>query len=344
MRTFAGPLALAVLVVSCTRDENDEPPSSLLVETTEEALPPQSAERFPDGRYQIAEITCGGLALLDVEGDGDLDIYLVRHPTPDAPRSAAPNRVFLNRGDGTFTDPAAPTGLEDAGYGSSVAVGDFDQDGLVDVFVGNFGPDSLFRNRGDGTFENRTESAGIAGDGWSTAAAFFDYDADGDLDLWVARYLVDDPTRICRPSATERQDYCGPHRFQSLSDRLFRNRGDGTFEDASKEAGIVAPRASLGVVCLDLTGDGRLDVYVANDQQPNQLWVNIGDGRFRDEARERGVAVSGLGDSEASMGVAACDVDEDGFLDFFITNMADEKYTLYRASSNGQWDDRSASS
>ncbi|MBI4604980.1 MAG: CRTAC1 family protein, partial [Planctomycetes bacterium] len=161
------------------------------------------------------------------------------------------------------------------------------------------------------------------------------HDADGDLDLYVCRYVVDDPTRVCRPGTNEPRDYCGPERYQAVPDVLFRNRGDGTFEDATRASGIRGALPGLGVACADLTGDGWTDVYVANDRRPNQLWVNRGDGTFADEAMERGAALSGGGEPEASMGVAVGDANGDQLLDVFVTNLLNETHTLYLASSAG---------
>ncbi|MCI0637038.1 MAG: CRTAC1 family protein, partial [Actinobacteria bacterium] len=203
----------------------------------------------------------------------------------------------------------------------------------------------LYVNLGDGTFVNRTAEAGIHDTAWSSSASFLDYDRDGDLDLYVCHYLVDDPSRICRPGLGESRDYCGPSRYQGVADTLYRNEGDGRFVDISAAAGIEQAWPGFGVVCVDLTGDGWVDIYVANDKRPNQLYVNRRNGTFVEEGMERGVALNGAGDAEASMGVATGDVNSDGFLDLFVTNLVDETNTLYLSSKDGSvFFDRSASS
>jgi hypothetical protein len=232
-------------------------------------------------------------------------------------------------------------GLGDPGYGNGAAVGDVDGDGDVDVYVANVGRDSLFLNGGSGVFQNTTERSGIRDEAWSSAAVFLDHDRDGDLDLYVVHYVVIDPTRVCRPRADAPREYCGPGRYQSVPDTLYRNRGDGTFEDVSKAAGIVHSRAGLGVVCADLTGDGWVDIYVANDRQPNLLYVNRRDGTFADEALERGLALSGAGNVEASMGVALGDVNADSAIDILVTNLAGETATLYIGSPRWMFEDHS---
>ena len=225
----------------------------------------------------------------------DLDAYLT---------SGGRNRLFMQQADGTFVDATETSGLGDDGFGMGVAVGDYDNDGDNDVYVTNDGPDRLYRNHGDGSFEDVTAAAGIAVDGWSCSATFCDYDGDGHLDLYVTRYVVRDPDKVCT-DPTGRPDYCTPQVFPPATDVLLHNEGDGTFTDATARAGIDAVGAAgLGVVCEDLDGDGRLDFYVANDQDPNQLWVNQGDGTFRDRALAFGTALNLAGQAEAGMGSA----------------------------------------
>jgi hypothetical protein len=288
---------------------------------------------WPDGRFLLPGIMQGRVALLDYDNDTDLDILHVRTPTPGATQAPAPNRLFEQQADGTFVNVTERAGVGDPGFGQGVAVGDVDNDGDVDLYVTNYGRDAFYLNRGDGTFEDATVSAGFSGERWSSAASFCDYDADGDLDLVVVHYLVYDFDRICMDSSG-RRDYCGPQVFPGEPDLLYRNDGGATFTDVTAEAGLVLSDGGgrargLGVLCVDLTGDGRSDIFVANDGEANHLWVNRGDATFAEEGVMRGVAVSGHGKAEASMGVALADVNSDGVLDLFMTHLVFEHNRLY---------------
>ena len=326
-----------------------DPAEGLLVDVTSQWGIQQSDVAWPDGAYLTPEITPGGVALLDYDGDGDLDIYVTCHgapaPMPRAFQGAAPNRLYQRQQDGTYVEVPGAAGLADPGYGHGAAVSDVDNDGDLDVYVTNYGPDAFFVNNGDGTFTKATSQAGFSGDLWSSAASFLDYDRDGHLDLYVAHFATFDASQRCQSSGQDEPDYCGPHTFPGQRDTLYRNQGDGTFRDVSADVGIDVPARGWGVICADLTDDGWTDIYVANDEEPNQLWVNGGDGTFLDEAVLRGAAFNGFGRVEASMGVTIGDVDEDGKLDLFMTHVASETNTLYTsggAGGGGMYTDRSA--
>ena len=284
------------------------------------------------GELQLPEIMGSGAALFDVEGDGDLDVYLL-NGARDLGRSTAPggprNRLYLQQ-DGRLVDISEGSGLDDPGYGMGVAVGDVDNDGLDDVYVSNYGADRIFRNLGGGRFRDMTAAAGVRVDGWSASVIFLDFDRDGLLDLYVTRYVAYDPRVKCYDTAG-RHEYCGPSAFPGLSDVLLRNEGDFAFRDVSARAGMAAVTdAGLGVVSEDFNDDGWPDVYVANDADPNQLWINLGDGTFRDEGLIMGASVNALGVTEAGMGVVAADFDGDTLPDLFMTHLANESSTLYR--------------
>ena len=285
---------------------------------------------WPAGTHALPEIIGSGVALFDYDNDAALDVLHIRFPPPGSTDTSAPNRLFRQQSDGTFVDVTEDTGIGDEGYGQGVAIGDVDNDGDADVYVTNYGPDAFYRNNGDGTFS--LAEVGISNDAWGTSATFGDYDRDGYLDLYVANYVRFDPESVCRGKHSA-PDYCNPQVFGAAPDRLFRNRGDGTFTDVTRQAGIAAMLGrGLGVVCLDLTGDGWADFYVANDGEANQLWVNQTDGTFDDEAIVRGLAFNTYGQPEGSMGIAVGDVNGDTRVDLFATHLSGETNTLYTAS------------
>ncbi len=315
----------------------------LLVEAAEDWGVAFSHDSGAGGELLFPEMMGGGIAIFDADGDGDNDLYFVsgaprlgRDPQPGDPV----NRLFLQGDDGRFEDATEASGAGDPAYGTGVAVGDVNNDGHEDVFVANFGPDRLFRGRGDGTFEDVTQAAGIDATGdqpedWSTSAAFCDLDRDGYLDLYVVRYVVYDRSVKCTDMAG-RQEYCGPDSFVDRTDVLLRNSGDGTFVDITAKAGIDAVTgAGLGVVCEDVDDDGWSDIYVANDGDPNQLWMNQRDGTFIDDALIMGSSVNASGLYEAGMGVVAADFDNDADFDLFLTHLRDETNTFYRNLGSG---------
>ncbi len=299
-------------------------------------------EAGPIGNYFMPQIMGSGAALLDYDNDGRFDLYLVQNGGPDSP---ARNKLYHQCADGTFEDVSAGSGLDIAGYGMGVAVGDFDNDGFGDVYVSQYGGGRLFRNRGNGTFEDVTHSAGVELVGWGTSCCFVDYDRDGWLDLVVVHYLDYDPARSCGP-ASGKPDYCHPSSFLGSALRLFHNRGrDATgrwlgFEDVTQAAGLAKRGPGLGVVCADFNGDGWPDIFVANDGEANCLWINRGDGTFVDEAVARGVAYNALGQAQSNMGVTLGDVYGDGLLDLFSTHLSQETHTLWQQTAPGLFQDR----
>ena len=298
------------------------------------------------GNFYLPEIMGSGGAFVDYDNDGDLDIYLVQSG-PLESAEGAENRLYRNGlipdaagRTPPFEDVTASAGVGHRGYGMGVATGDYNNDGLLDLFVTNFGPNALYRNEGEGTFSEVGSAAGVDDDRWGTSAAFLDFDLDGYLDLFVVNYVdfrvSENP--VCRP--TGERDYCHPSNFDPQVDILYRNRGDGTFADITTVAGIdQAYGSGLGVATLDFDGDGRLDVYVANDGNENQLWRNLGNGTFEDVALFAGVALNGDGAAEAGMGVAVDDFDRDGDPDIFVTHLRDETNTLYENQGNGLFED-----
>jgi hypothetical protein len=326
-----------------------------------EALGPEAGLDFVhdngmSGKRWFVEMMGAGAGLLDYDGDGDLDLYLVQGgPLADAGPSVGAPSDRLYRNDWTesgllrFTDVTAETGLAGAtGYGMGVSTGDYDNDGDVDLYLSNWGANQLWRNEG-GRFVDATAEAGegMADPGWSAGATFFDYDRDGWLDLMIVNYdayslaaHVD-----CRSPRSGRLDYCGPQSYPAQPDRLMHNLGDGSFEDVTAQMGIAAAFGpALGVVAADLDADGWQDLYVANDGAENQQWMNREGRRFEDVAPAMGSALSRDGLTQASMGLLAEDVDADGDIDLFSTHLERETNTLYVNDGTGFFEDRSRTS
>ena len=317
----------------------------------------------------IIEVTGSGVALVDVDNDGWLDIYLLNGSTLDAVRGKSPApsaALFRNQRDGSFRNVTSDTGVANQRWGQGVCAGDIDNDGDADLYVANFGVNRLYRNGDGGVFTDVAEPAGVAVGGWSTGCAFGDYDRDGLLDLYVAGYVDLDLERLPPSPSTQamaaRQgvasdsgpgpvgmgaDYsagvavctyrgekvmCGPLGLRGAPDHLFRNNGDGTFTDVTRAAGVVesTPRYGFGVAWFDMDDDGLLDLLVANDSGPNHVYRNLGGGKFEDISYPSGAALDGQGREQAHMGVAIGDYDNDGRSDIHITNFADDFNVLYR--------------
>ncbi len=275
-----------------------------------------------------------GVAAFDFDLDGNVDLYFLtgtQFPL-DAGRTSPCNRCFRNLGGWEFVDVTRQAGLGEAGYSAGVAVGDFDADGFPDVFVNGYGRKRLFHNRGDGTFADVTERAGIDNSNWGTGAAFFDYDSDGLIDLYVCNYAPADlsPDLFCGNQKLGIRIYCPPPMIEPARDVLYRNEGDGTFRNATREAGVDMPPArAQGIVAADFNRDGWIDLYVANDAQRNFLFLNTGAGSFREIAEASGTAHDDIGRSPSGMGVDAADGNHDGTIDLFVTNFAGEHNTYF---------------
>ncbi len=293
----------------------------------------------------------GGVGLLDFDNDGWLDVYFVQGgifpPDAKSTSSAAGDRLYRNRGNGSFEDVTAASGLAalTRGYGHGVAVGDIDNDGWPDLFVTRWRHYALYRNRGNRTFEDVTEKAGLGGDrDWPTSAAFADLDGDGDLDLYVCHYFRwnDNENRSCVDPKDPGKYRCLPLDFPALADHVFRNDG-GRFVDVTHEARIVdSDGRGLGVLAADLDQDGRTDLYVANDMTANYLFRNLGGFRFEEIALSAGVAGNASGTYQAGMGVACGDLDSDGRLDLAVTNFYNESTTFFQSLGQGFFADRTA--
>jgi len=305
-------------------------------------------------RYLLETTGCGA-AFLDYDDDGRLDVFLVNGTTLEGfPKGQEPiNHLYRNRGDGTFEDVTRKAGLAQSGWGQGVCAGDYDNDGHVDLFVTYYGQNHLYRNRGDGTFEDVTVNAGLLSQRlrWNTGCAFLDYDRDGRLDLLVANYIDLDlataPTPdsgLCRYKGVKVA--CGPPGLPGGKNALYRNKGDGTFEDVSDRAGITRNSGTygLGVSTLDFDDDGWVDAYVANDSNPSALYRNNHDGTFTDSAVPAGCAYSQDGKPQAGMGVAVGDYDRNGTMDVFKTNFAGDTSTLYANTGQGFCEDRTFAS
>ena len=335
MKPLAAILGAALLASS--------PPAPDFRNVAEKAGLTQS---FPNGgvatKQFIVETTGSGVAMLDYDNDGLLDLFIVSGP-------GGSNRLYHNEGHGRFTDVTAQAGLLSSGWGQGVCAGDYDNDGYTDLFVTYWGQNRLYRNIGGKRFEDVTASAHLTQQRtrYNTGCAFLDYDNDGKLDLFVANYLKFDPATTPKPGDNPYCWYrgipvnCGPRGLPFDRNILYHNNGDGTFRDVAEESKIAEPLGhySLSVLTGDFNGDGRTDIYVACDQTPSLLYINRGDGTFSEEALLRGVAYDENGKAMSGMGVTSADYDGDGLPDIFRSNFSDERETLYRNRGQGQFDD-----
>ncbi len=295
------------------------------------------------GTFFMPESIGSGGALFDFDNDGRLDVYLVHC---GGTNFTSRHQLFHQQSDGAFRDVSAGSGLDVNGHGMGVATGDVNNDGRVDVLLTEYGRARLFLNRGSGKFEDVTATSGIDNTRWGTSAAFFDYDRDGWLDLVIANYVDYSPTEKCFDTRGA-QEYCGPQAMPGTVTKLFRNlgatNGAARFSDESVRSGLarkIGP--ALGVVCADFTGDRWPDIFLADDGQPNRLFVNRHDGTFTEEAATRGLAYTMLGGTAANMGVALGDVNGDELFDVFVTHLAWEQHTLWQQGPRGVFQDRTA--
>jgi hypothetical protein len=330
------PVALATLALP------ESPRRPVFIDVTTRSGIDFKCEASPTSRKYLIETMVGGVAAFDYDGDGFQDLYFVngaalKDPMPAGkkPDKSDPrywNRLYRNNGDGTFTDVTERAGVKGHSYGMGVVAADYDNDGHPDLYVTNYGANILYRNNGDGTFSDVTQKAGVAGGGWSAGAAFVDFNRDGFLDLIVARYVewsfaMDIHCGQRRPGY---RAYCHPDQFEPITHLAYRNNGDGTFTDVSKESGIAgSPGKGLGIAIHDFNRDGWPDVLIANDSFPQQLFRND-KGTFTEVALTLGIAYDEDGRVFAGMGVDFADYDNDGWPDAFINALALQKYALFR--------------
>jgi len=302
-----------------------------------------------DRKDYILEADGCGCAFFDYDNDGWIDIFILTGTRLEGSPPGNTNRLYKNNRDGTFTDVTVKAGLHDVGWANSVCVGDYNNDGHEDLFCTYFGQNKLYRNNGDGTFTDVTKTAGLSDSfpRWGAGCSFLDYDRDGNLDLFVSNYLEFDIQRVPKPGTEVNCNWkglpvnCGPRGLPPGLHSLYRNNGDGTFTDVSKESGISKYRESYGmtVVTADFDEDGWTDIFVACDSTPSLLFMNNHDGTFREEGVLRGVALSDDGSEQAGMGVGLGDYNLDGHLDLFKTHFSDDTCGLYRNNGKGNFED-----
>ena len=351
----------------------------LAVSKTSQAVPPANGPGALPLFTEIARqagvayrITCGdevteylidvngqGAAFLDYDNDGDQDLYLVNGSSRKLMKEVNRPHDYLlrNNGDGTFSDVTAKSGLGDQEWSSGAAVGDFNNDGFLDLYVTNFGPNKLYRNNGNGTFSDVSDKSGVAGPRWdmpkwSMGAAFGDYDNDGHLDLYVTNFarfnyqadLPPPPSSPCRMKGVPIA--CPPDKYEGTQHLLYHNNGDGTFTDVSDQAGITRkdPGRGFAVAFSDFDNDGDQDIYVANDSGPNFYYINQGKGKFVDASLESGTAVDEFGNAQGSMGLTVGDYNRDGLMDIFVTNFIDQRNTIYQNMGSHQFQDTTTNS
>jgi len=353
-RIPAPPCALGLTVIlilsACRKPANDLPSAPTAATNSLSAPAPWFEEvaaqagltfRHSSGhakRFYMPEMVTGGVGLLDFDADGLLDVFCVNGGSLDPGATNRPgHKLYRNLGHWKFEDVTERAGVGGYGeYGMGCACGDFNNDGRVDLYISHLTGGLLFRNdghaRGGRIFTNVTREAGITGDSWGTSAAWFDYDRDGHLDLIVANYLRwSRETELNCFSRGGLPDYCSPLNYKAPAmTTLYHNRGNGTFENVTLAAGLdKAYGNGLGAACADFNRDGLLDIFIANDGVPNQLWINQGNGRFQDEALLRGCAVNLVGMPRAGMGVAVVDLRQRGALDLFVTHLVGEGNGLF---------------
>jgi len=307
----------------------DIAPSSHIGYTTRNGL--EDREYFP-------QTMCGGVAIFDYDNDGKMDIFFTNGAQlPSLKKSDASfyNRLYRNKGDGTFEDVTEKAGLNGANLGFSfgVAIGDYDNDGFEDIFIANAGANTLYHNNGDGTFTDMTAQSGLTKPAnlLSVGAAWFDYDNDGLLDLWVTNYTFWAPEIDVQCLMGSEPVYCSPKRYPSVKNILYRNRGNGKFQEVTEVSGIGKyPGKGMGISIADFNRDGWLDVFVANDDDPNLLFINNGDGTFKEEAMQQGIAYDDKGNAYSSMGADANDYDNDGNIDIFYNNLRGQVWGLFQ--------------
>jgi hypothetical protein len=303
-----------------------DPKQSGIVWTHDNA---HTSERF------LPETVGAGGAIFDYDNDGWMDIYLVNSGAADffTPGKPLRNALYRNNRNGSFTDVTEKAGVSAGSFGMGAAAADFDGDGWQDLYVTNYGPNILYRNNGDGTFSNVTDAAGVGTTGWSTCAVWFDYDNDAKLDLFVSSFVHFDKSQhlLCVDKDMTQNYYCIPRVFKPRPSYLFRNKGNGSFTDVSKESGIANSLGkSFGAVATDVNNDNRMDLFVANDTVANFLFLNKGSGAFEEVGLGAGVAYSEAGKPRSGMGVDAVDYDGDGWSDLFVANIDQEFFSLYR--------------
>src|ERR1022692_1526797 len=301
----------------------------------------------------LPETSGAGCAFLDYDKDGWMDIYLVNSGKCDFynPPNPIRNALYRNNRDGTFTDVTEKAGVGGGGYGMGVAVGDFNADGFPDLYVTQYGRSILYRNNGDGTFTDVTERAGVAAPGWASSAVWFDYDNDGRLDLFVCRFVDFSKAKHHNcgapnlPAIKGLNEYCYPRIYTPMASWLFHNNGDGTFTDVSQKMGIADnPGKSWGAVATDIDNDGRMDLFVSNDTVANFLFMNSAGRRFEEIGVTSGVALGEGGKARSGMGVDSADLDQDGWMDLFVTNLDHELDGFYQNRHDETFDDIAAPS
>ena len=330
-------------------------PDVLFTDITAETKISFTQENSATTNKYLVETMGGGVALLDYDNDGRLDVFFtngakIDDPMPDDKMPDKSERKFWNRlyhqnADGTFTDvteKAGISGMPQNYYGMGVAVGDYDNDGFEDIYVTGYGGNTLYHNNGDGTFTDVTKKAGVAGGGWSASAGFFDYDNDGKLDLFVTRY-VDwsfKTNRYCGERRPGYRSYCHPDNYDGVTDIIYHNNGDGTFTEVSAKAGVANPSGKgLGVSFADYDDDGFIDIFVANDSVQCFLYHNNGNGTFTEQGLLAGVGYNEDGKTFAGMGTDFSDFDNDGRPDIVVTDLSNERYMFFRNNGDGSFRD-----